>query len=169
MVSNADLHHTYKHLFSEEPAAQRTTRRLGSRWTGRCRCSSCISAPTAPTATQSRITPCCSGRATERRFAAQEIFHGSVLARRLQPVPARAHGERSASAGAPTGGADSFYVLSPVPHLGSTRRCAVEGRRARTYAERILTLRSRRLMPDSAPARGRGQALPARPRRSATS
>ena len=63
VVSNADLHHTYASLLRGSAAAARTASACGHS-TGRCRCSSCTSEPTAAIATASHTIPCCSGRAT---------------------------------------------------------------------------------------------------------
>ena len=74
-----------------------------------------------------------------------DIFHGARAARRLQPLPARA--DVTDPSLAPPG-CDSFYVLSPVPHLG--QRAARLGARSRRATPTASSRRSSACCPTCA-------------------
>ena len=129
VVSNADLHHTYARLYRGLPAAEARTRRLERmQWS--------MSLFLIYFGTNRRYP----GRAHHTvlfgpryREMLREIFHGPALPPDFslylhQPTV-------TDPSLAPPGG-ETFYVLAPVPHLGSA---AIDWtRQAEPYADRIL-------------------------------
>ncbi|MGD8862297.1 MAG: phytoene desaturase [Myxococcales bacterium] len=139
VVSNADLHHTYKQLFSGEPAAQKTARKLENmEWS-------------------MGLFVLYFG--TDRQYRDQIAHHTVVFGPRYEELlrdifrGSKLPDDFSLYLHAPTvtdpslapEGCDSFYVLSPVPHLGNAPldwdKIAPE------YADRILGSLEK-LMPD---------------------
>jgi phytoene desaturase len=130
VVSNADLHHTYKHLFAEEPAAQRTARRLESLdWS--------MSLFVLYFGTNRTYRDSVAHHTVlfgpRYRALLDEIFHGSVLP---DDFSLYLHAPTVTDPSLAPDGCDSFYVLSPVPHLGNAPLPWKE--LAPAYAERIL-------------------------------
>lgn len=130
VVSNADLHHTYARLYRREPAAQKTARRLErADWS---------------------MSLFVLYFGTDRSYAGDIAHHTVLFGPRYRELLADIfHGtdlpdDFSLYLHAPTvtdpslapPGCGSFYVLSPVPHLG---RAPIDWRSAAPrYAERIL-------------------------------
>jgi phytoene desaturase len=130
VVSNADLHHTYKQLFAEEPAAQRTTRRLEALdW------SMGLFVLYFGTNRSYRDSVAHHTVLFGPRYRAllDEIFHGSALP---DDFSLYLHAPTVTDASLAPAGCDSFYVLSPVPHLGHAPLPWSE--LAPVYADRIL-------------------------------
>jgi phytoene desaturase len=130
VVSNADLHHTYKQLFAEEPAAQRTTRRLESLdWS----MSLFVLYFGTDRSYRDRVAHHTVLFGPRYRALLEEIFHGSQLP---DDFSLYLHAPTVTDASLAPEGCDSFYVLSPVPHLGNAPLPWKD--LAPAYAERIL-------------------------------
>src|SRR5690606_8613661 len=111
VVSNADVHHTYARLYHREPAARRMQRRLeSSRWS--------MSLFVLYFGTDRSYDICHHSVLFGPRYREhlQEIFHGDRLPDDFSLyLHAPSVTDRTL---APEGSA-TFYVLSPVPHLGN--------------------------------------------------
>lgn len=138
VVSNADLHHTYGRLLGDLPEARRTARRLESmEWS------------------MGLVVVYFGSRRRYPGIAHHTVLFGPRYEGLLKDI---FHGERlpedfSLYLHAPTvtdpslapPGCESFYVLSPVPHLGNA---AIDwGREGPAYADRILASLERALLP----------------------
>jgi phytoene desaturase len=131
VVSNADLHHTYQRLFAEEPAAQRATRKLESLdWS----MSLFVLYFGTDCSYRDRVAHHTVLFGPRYRGLLQEIFHGSTLP---EDFSLYLHAPTVSDPSLAPEGCDSFYVLSPVPHLGHA--ALPWGELAQGYAERILT------------------------------
>jgi len=137
VVSNADLHHTYARLYSEEPAAQRRQRKLE-----RADWSMSLFVLYFGTDRPYDVAhhTILFGNRYEELLA--EIFHGSELP---QDYSLYLHAPSVTDPSLAPQGSAAFYVLSPVPHLGNA---PIDWKRAApAYAERIYETLERR-MPD---------------------
>lgn len=137
VVSNADLHHTYHRLYASEPEARRTARRLE-----RARWSMSLFVLYFGTDRAYDLAHHTVLFGPRYRELLDDIFHGSTLAEDFS-LYLHAPSVTDPSL-APAGGA-TFYVLSPVPHLGNAP--LDWDALAPTYAERILAALER-TMPD---------------------
>lgn len=137
VVSNSDLHHTYSRLYAGEPQAQKTTRKLErSEWS--------MSLFVLYFGTNRAYDLAHHTVVFGPRYEGllREVFHGQSLPEDFS-LYLHAPSVTDPSL-APPGGA-SFYVLSPVPHLGNA---ALDwDSLAESYSERILASLER-LMPD---------------------
>ncbi|HEX4353667.1 MAG TPA: phytoene desaturase, partial [Polyangiales bacterium] len=130
VVSNADLHHTYKHLFAEEPAAQRTTRKLESLdWS----MSLFVLYFGTNRTYRDQVAHHTVLFGPRYRALLDEIFHGASLP---DDFSLYLHAPSVSDPSLAPEGCDSFYVLSPVPHLGHAPLPWSEI--APAYADRIL-------------------------------
>ncbi|HVQ32021.1 MAG TPA: phytoene desaturase [Vicinamibacteria bacterium] len=138
VVSNADVHHTYKHLYGHDPRGARTARRLeGMDWS---------------------MSLFLVYFGTDRRYPGvahhtvvfgpryegllRDIFHGNGLP---EDFSLYLHAPTVTDPSLAPPGCEAFYVLSPVPHLGMADiDWAKEGP---AYADRILASLER-LLPD---------------------
>lgn len=137
VVANSDLHHTYRRLYSSEPEALRTARRLE-----RARWSMSLFVLYFGTDRGYDLPHHTVLFGPRYRGLLDDVFHGRTLAQDFSlylHAPSVTDGNL-----APPGGA-AFYVLSPVPHLGNAP--LDWDRLADSYAERIL-ISLERLMPD---------------------
>lgn len=137
VVSNADVHHTYSKLYGELPAAQRKTRKLEKMdWS---------------------MSLFVLYFGTDRTYAGDvehhtvlfgpryrellaEIFHGDELP---EDFSLYLHAPHVTDPSLAPAGCGSFYVLSPVPHLGNAD--LDWDRIAAPYADRILESLERHL------------------------
>ncbi|MEE2640881.1 MAG: phytoene desaturase [Planctomycetota bacterium] len=111
VVSNADVHHTYSRLYADNPIAQKRSRRLGKmQWS---------------------MSLFVMYFGTNRRFhnlahhtilfgprfkgLLKDIFYGSQLPKDFSLY---LHAPTATDSSLAPDGCESFYVLSPVPHLG---------------------------------------------------
>jgi phytoene desaturase len=139
VVSNADLHHTYKTLFPEEPTAQRTARKLESLdWS----MSLFVLYFGTNRSYREQVAHHTVLFGPRYRALLAEIFHGSALP---EDFSLYLHAPTVTDPSLAPDGCDSFYVLSPVPHLGNAPLPWSE--LAPAYAERILCALET-LMPD---------------------
>ncbi|HET9960624.1 MAG TPA: phytoene desaturase [Polyangiaceae bacterium] len=129
VVSNADLHHTYQKLYSDQPAAKRMQRKLeSSEWS----MSLFVLYFGTNRAYDLAHHTILFGRRYEELL--REIFDGPSLPRDFS-LYLHAPSVTDASL-APPGGA-TFYVLSPVPHLG---KAAIDWQKeSPRYAARIYS------------------------------
>ena len=129
VVSNADIHHTYARLYADTPAAAERARRLERmHWS--------MSLFVIYFGTRRRYP----GRAHHTvlfgpryREMLHEIFHGPALP---DDFSLYLHQPTVTDPSLAPPGGESFYVLAPVPHLGSANvdwRTQADG-----YADRIL-------------------------------
>ncbi len=137
VVSNSDLHHTYSQLYGQEPEAQKTTRRLE-----RADWSMSLFVLYFGTDRPYDLAHHTVVFGPRYRGLLDEVFHGDALPDDFS-LYLHAPSVTDPSL-APPGGA-SFYVLSPVPHLGNAPLDWDQMQGA--YAERILASLER-LMPD---------------------
>lgn len=130
VVSNADLHHTYSRLFPEEPSAQRESRRVASLdWS----MSLFVLYFGTNRTYREQLAHHTVLFGPRYRDLLKEIFHGHELA---EDFSLYLHAPTVTDASLAPPGCDSFYVLSPVPHLG---QAALNWRElAPRYADRIL-------------------------------
>jgi phytoene desaturase len=137
VVSNSDLHHTYARLYSAEPEAQKTARKLE-----RAEWSMSLFVLYFGTDRPYDVAHHTVLFGPRYEGLLKEVFHGHTLPRDFS-LYLHAPSVTDPSL-APAGGA-TFYVLSPVPHLGNAPLDwdAI----ADDYAERILESLER-LMPD---------------------
>ncbi|HEY2733880.1 MAG TPA: phytoene desaturase, partial [Polyangiales bacterium] len=130
VVSNADLHHTYKQLFAEEPAAQKTTRKLESLdWS----MSLFVLYFGTNRTYRDQVAHHTVLFGPRYRALLDEIFHGAALP---DDFSLYLHAPSVSDPSLAPEGCDSFYVLSPVPHLGHAPLAWSEI--APAYADRIL-------------------------------
>jgi phytoene desaturase len=137
VVSNSDLHHTYHRLYAGEPEAERTARRLE-----RARWSMSLFVLYFGTDRAYDLAHHTVLFGPRYRGLLQDVFHGAALPEDFS-LYLHAPSVTDPSL-APAGGA-SFYVLSPVPHLGNAP--LDWDALAEPYTERILGALER-LMPD---------------------
>ncbi len=137
VVSNADLHHTYAHLYRKQPAAEAMRAKLEkSEWSMSLFVLYFGTDRSYPIAHHNVLF------GPRYRELLGEIFHGHSLPEDFSLYPARADRDGSVARAARW---RAYYVLSPVPHLGNARLdWDTLGPR---YAERILTALER-WMPD---------------------
>ncbi len=129
VVSNADLHHTYSQLYSDVPAAARTTRKLERMdWP--------MSLFVMYFGTNRRYEQLAHHTILfGRRFKGllRDIFRGNALA---DDFSLYLHAQTVTDPSLAPPGGEAFYVLSPVPHLG---RAAVDWDHvAERYGDAIL-------------------------------
>lgn len=139
VVSNADLHHTYSRLFPEEPSAQRESRRVaGLDWS----MSLFVLYFGTDRSYREQLAHHTVLFGPRYRGLLTDIFHGSTLP---EDFSLYLHAPTVTDPSLAPAGCDSFYVLSPVPHLG---QAALNWRElAPAYADRILAALEV-LMPD---------------------
>ena len=130
VVSNADLHHTYSRLFPEEPAAAREARRIaGLSWS----MSLFVLYFGTDNTYRERLAHHTVLFGPRYKGLLQEIFHGAQLP---DDFSLYLHAPTVTDPSLAPEGCDSFYVLSPVPHLGQANldwQALAPG-----YADRIL-------------------------------
>jgi phytoene desaturase len=131
VVSNADLHHTYSRLFPDEPSAQREARRVaGLDWS----MSLFVLYFGTDRTYREQIAHHTVLFGPRYRELLQDIFHGDSLP---DDFSLYLHAPTVTDPSLAPPGCDSFYVLSPVPHLG---KAALNWREiAPLYADRILS------------------------------
>ena len=139
MVSNADLHHTYGELLRDEPSAARTTKRLESLdWS----MSLFVLYFGTDRTYRDHVAHHTVLFGPRYKGLLDEVFHGSRLP---DDFSLYLHAPTVTDPSLAPPGCDSFYVLSPVPHLGHApldwRTVAPE------YADKILAALER-LLPD---------------------
>lgn len=138
VVSNADLHHTYSRLYGEEPSAQRTSRKLERmEWS--------MSLFVLYFGTR-RVYPDVAHHTVlfgpRYRELLSDIFRGPELA---DDFSLYLHAPCATDPSMAPEGHNAFYVLSPVPHLGTA---PIDWERVGPlYAERILEALERRALP----------------------
>jgi len=137
VVSNSDLHHTYARLYGDEPEAAKTVRRLE-----RASWSMSLFVLYFGTDRAYDLAHHTVLFGPRYRELLQEVFHGHELPADFS-LYLHAPSVTDPSL-APPGGA-SFYVLSPVPHLGNAP--LDWDKLAGQYAERIF-IALERVMPD---------------------
>ena len=137
VVSNSDLHHTYARLYADEPAAQKTSARLE-----RARWSMSLFVLYFGTDRPYDLAHHTVLFGPRYRELLADVFHGHALPDDFS-LYLHAPSVTDPSL-APPGGA-TFYVLSPVPHLGNAP--LDWDALAPVYAERILRALERH-MPD---------------------
>ncbi len=129
VVSNADVHHTYASLYAEEPVARRRARRLAKmQWS--------MSLFLVYLGVDRRYPGLAHHTVLlgpRYREHLDEVFYGSSLPEDFS-LYLHAPGVSDDSLAPP--GCETFYVLSPVPHLGRAR--IDWEREAPAYADRIL-------------------------------
>jgi phytoene desaturase len=139
VVSNADLHHTYSRLFPDEPSAQRESKRVaGLDWS----MSLFVLYFGTDRTYREQVAHHTVLFGPRYRGLLQDIFHGHSLP---DDFSLYLHAPTVTDASLAPPGCDSFYVLSPVPHLGQANLNWREI--APLYADRILTALEV-LMPD---------------------
>lgn len=131
VVSNADLHHTYSRLFPDEPSAQRESRRVaGLDWS----MSLFVLYFGTDRTYREQVAHHTVLFGPRYRGLLQDIFHGDSLP---DDFSLYLHAPTVTDPSLAPPGCDSFYVLSPVPHLG---KAALNWREiAPLYADRILS------------------------------
>jgi phytoene desaturase len=130
VVSNADLHHTYQRLFAGERSARRQARRLESLdWS----MSLFVLYFGTDCSYRDRIAHHTVLFGPRYRGLLQDIFHGSELP---DDFSLYLHAPTVTDPSLAPPGCDSFYVLSPVPHLGQAP--LPWSQLAAAYADRIL-------------------------------
>jgi len=129
VVSNADVHHTYAHLYRQQPAAQATQRKLEkAEWS--------MSLFVLYFGTDREYNDIAHHTVIfgpRYRELLQEIFHGDNLP---EDFSLYLHSPTVTDKTLAPPGCSGFYVLSPVPHLGNLPVNWDEV--APQYAERIL-------------------------------
>jgi phytoene desaturase len=131
IVSNADLHHTYSRLFPDEPSAQRESRRIaGLDWS----MSLFVLYFGTDRTYREQLAHHTVLFGPRYRGLLQDIFHGDTLP---DDFSLYLHAPTVTDPSLAPEGCDSFYVLSPVPHLGKAALNWAEI--APLYAERILS------------------------------
>jgi phytoene desaturase len=130
IVSNADLHHTYSRLFPDEPSAQRESKRIaGLDWS----MSLFVLYFGTNRLYREHVAHHTVLFGPRYRGLLDDIFHGHSLP---DDFSLYLHAPTVTDASLAPAGCDSFYVLSPVPHLGQAR---LDWQAlAPTYADRIL-------------------------------
>lgn len=139
VVSNADLHHTYAKLYHREPAAQRTARRLERlEWS-----MSLFVLYFGTNRVYSEIAHHNVLFADRYEELVRDIFRGPRLP---DDFSLYLHAPTITDPELAPPGCSSFYVLSPVPHLG---KADIDWEHeAPRYADRILEVLERRALPD---------------------
>jgi phytoene desaturase len=139
VVSNADLHHTYAKLYGREPAARRTAQRLSRlEWS-----MSLFVLYFGTDRVYGDIAHHNVLFADRYEALIRDIFHGPGLP---DDFSLYLHAPCVTDPGLAPPGCSSFYVLSPVPHLG---KAAIDWEReAPRYAQRILEVLERRALPE---------------------
>lgn len=138
VVSNADLHHLYGKLLRGDRRAERMRRRLERmRWSMSIFLIYFGTDRTYPDLAQHSII-----FGPRYKELIDQIFHGPSLA---DDFSLYLHAPCRTDPSLAPPGCDSFYVLSPVPHLGTVG--TDWDREGERYAERILE-RLERFMPD---------------------
>jgi phytoene desaturase len=129
VVSNADVHHTYAKLYGEEPAAQKTAKKLEqSEWSMGLFVLYFGTDQNYDIAHHSVIF------GPRYKELLKDIFQGSTLP---DDFSLYLHAPTVTDPSLAPPGCGTYYVLSPVPHLGNAAiDWEVEGPR---YAEKILT------------------------------
>jgi len=137
VVSNADVHHTYARLYRSQPAAQQTQRKLE-----RATWSMSLFVLYFGTDRPYDIAHHTVLFGPRYKALLKEIFHGAVLP---DDFSLYLHAPTVTDPSLAPPGCGSFYVLSPVPHLGNAPLDweAI----APAYADRILAYLERS-MPD---------------------
>ncbi|MET0385453.1 MAG: phytoene desaturase [Polyangiales bacterium] len=131
IVSNADLHHTYERLFPEERSARRQVKHLESlEWS----MSLFVLYFGTNRSYRDRVAHHTVLFGPRYKELLREIFHGAVLP---DDFSLYLHAPTVTDPSLAPPDCDSFYVLSPVPHLGQARLPWSE--LAPLYAEKILT------------------------------
>jgi phytoene desaturase len=131
VVSNADIHHTYQRLFAGERSAVREAKRLASLdWS----MSLFVLYFGTDCSYRDRIAHHTVLFGPRYRGLLQDIFHGATLP---DDFSLYLHAPTVTDPSLAPPGCDSFYVLSPVPHLGQAALPWSE--LAESYADRILT------------------------------
>lgn len=139
VVSNADLHHTYDRLFAAHPAAQRTARRLEKLdWS----MSLFVLYFGTDRLYRDRLAHHTVVFGPRYKGLLDDIFLGHALP---EDFSLYLHAPTVTDPSLAPPGCDSFYVLSPVPHLGQAP--LDWDRLSPSYADRILAALER-LMPD---------------------
>lgn len=137
VASNADLHHTYAKLYAGQPDAERTARRLE-----RLDWSMSLFVLYFGTDRPYDVAHHTVVFGSRYRELLQEIFHGSALP---EDFSLYLHAPSVTDPSLSPPGCATFYVLSPVPHLGNA---PIDWAKvAPGYAHRILT-HLERLMPE---------------------
>src|SRR5690606_10157281 len=135
VVSNADLHHTYARLYGQHPKAQRRARRLE-----RMDWSMSLFVLYFGTDRAYDIAHHTVLFGPRYQGLLRDIFHGPTLP---EDFSLYLHAPTVTDPSLAPPGCGSFYVLSPVPHLG---KAAVDwSQEAAPYAERVLTALERHL------------------------
>ncbi|MEY4575458.1 MAG: hypothetical protein RL701_161 [Pseudomonadota bacterium] len=130
VVSNADLHHTYARLFADEPHAVRSAERMASLdWS----MSLFVLYFGTDRSYRDHVAHHTVLFGPRYRGLLQDIFHGADLP---EDFSLYLHAPTVTDPSLAPEGCDSFYVLSPVPHLGQAR--LPWSQIADSYAERIL-------------------------------
>jgi phytoene desaturase len=138
VISNSDLHHTYSKLYAGEPQAAKATRRLE-----RADWSMSLFVLYFGTNRAYDLAHHTVVFGPRYRGLLDDVFHGQHLPEDFS-LYLHAPSVTDPSL-APAGGA-TFYVLSPVPHLGNAP--LDWGKLGPVYAERILKALEERLMPN---------------------
>jgi phytoene desaturase len=138
VVSNADVHHTYARLYADEPAARWAARRLERmQWS--------MSLFLIYFGTNRRFDGLAHHTVVlgpRYRPLLDEIFHGHTLP---DDWSLYLHAPTVSDPSLAPPGCETFYVLSPVPHLGNA---PIDWEREKVgYADRILASLER-LLPD---------------------
>lgn len=138
VVSNADVHHTYAKLYGSSAKGRATARKLEkSEWSMSLFVLYFGARGTWPGLAHHSVL---FGPRYEDLL--REVFHGNALPRDYS-LYLHAPSVTDPSLAPP--GDSSFYVLSPVPHLGNA---PIDwAREGKPYAERILTTLEERLLP----------------------
>ncbi|HLT31961.1 MAG TPA: phytoene desaturase [Myxococcaceae bacterium] len=135
VVSNADLHHTYARLYGQHPKAQRRAKRLA-----RMDWSMSLFVLYFGTDRTYDIAHHTVLFGPRYEGLLRDIFHGPTLP---EDFSLYLHAPTVTDPSMAPPGCGSFYVLSPVPHLG---KAAVDwSKEAAPYAEKVLTALERHL------------------------
>jgi phytoene desaturase len=137
VVSNSDVHHTYSHLYGAEPAAQKTARKLR-----RAEWSMSLFVLYFGTDRAYDLAHHTVVFGPRYQGLLKDVFHGHALP---EDFSLYLHAPSVTDPSLAPAGGGSFYVLSPVPHLGHAP--LDWDALAETYSERILASLER-LMPD---------------------
>ncbi|HEX9186749.1 MAG TPA: phytoene desaturase [Vicinamibacteria bacterium] len=138
VVSNADVHHTYKKLYGHDPRGRRYGRRLERMdWSMSLFLIYFGTSRRWPELAHHTVV---FGPRYEGLL--RDIFHGSALP---EDFSLYLHAPTITDPSMAPPGGEAFYVLSPVPHLGLAK---VDWAKAGpAYADRILELLEERLVP----------------------
>lgn len=139
VVSNADIHHTYSKLYADEPRAQRTAKKLAR---GEWSMSLFVLYFGTDIDYRDQIAHHTVVFGPRYRGLLDDIFHGAALP---DDFSLYLHAPHVTDPSLAPPGCGSFYVLSPVPHLGNAPLdwpAIADG-----YGDRILAALER-LLPD---------------------